>query len=60
MKLKINRFLERQIMLTLPLQFQIMVPQLINFGIFCRTPPSHINFPDFAFQIFQKFQIRDI
>ena len=42
------------------LQFQMIVPQLINFWIFCRTslsylvPPRLITFPDFVLQIFQR------
>ena len=46
------------------LQFQIIVPTLINFWIFCQTPPTLppfliwtpplINFPDFILQILQR------
>ena len=38
----------------------MIVPQLINFWIFCRTslsylvPPRLITFPDFVLQIFQR------
>ena len=36
------------------LQFQIIVPPLINFWIFCSyLDPPHINVPGFVLQIFQ-------